>query len=351
MKLTVLLLAVAACSYGLAHDIMRLDVLQQASDTESTLLLPEDEAELSVLEQRRDELMALVEEMETEGAPEIPQSEKGPMDDGPGGAPEMTKSQKGPSDRDPAQSDKDDGPGGAPEMTKSQNGPGSGDPTAPADEQKNQTSAEKPEDKAAKDRTGLRIAAEAAVGDKAAAITAEMDEPAKLEQQAKQAKTAKDAVKADIKSAQANAEDTQGADKEAIKKLIEENVELRAKLAALQKSVQDDDKKVKKAEEEKQAESLYTMGLDELRNLNSNLKKQIGIDGHTIKRINSSTLAKMSKDDLAKLDEDLKGVMVSSKVAEAEDKADKAEDKAAKAKASTKSDEETSKSGSSKKDP
>jgi len=346
----VLLLAVAACSYGLAHDIMRLDVLQQASDTESTLLLPEDEAELSVLEQRRDELMALVEEMETGGAPEIPQSEKGPMDGGPGGAPQMTKSQKGPSDRDPAQSDKDDGPGGAPEMTKSQNGHGSGDPTAPADEQKNQTSAEKPEDKAAKDRTGLRIAAEAAVGDKAAAIRAEMEEPAKLEQQAKQAKAAKDAVKADIKSALANAEDTH-ADKEAIKKLIKENAELRAKLAALQKSVQDDDKKVKKAEEEKQAESLYTMGLDELSNLNSNLKKQIGIDSHTIKRINSSTLAKMSKDDLAKLDEDLKGVIVSSKVAEAEDKADKAEDKAAKAKASTKSDEETSKSGSSKKDP
>jgi len=256
MKLAVLLLAVAACSYGLEHDIMRLDVLQQASDTESPLLLPEDEAELSVLEQRRDELMALVEEMET----------------------------------------------------------------APADKQDDQKSGPRT-DKTAKDRTGLRIRAETAAGDKAAAITADMDEPAKLEQQAKQAKTAKDAVKADIKSAQADAEDTQGTDKEAINRLIKENVGLRAKLAALQKSVQDDHKKVKKAEEEKQAQSLYTMGLDELRNLNTKLKKQIGIDGHTIKRINPATLGKMSRDDLEALDEDLKGVIVSSKAAEAEDKA------------------------------
>merc|ERR1712216_198462 len=69
MLRTVLLVAMTASYITMAHEVSRLDTPLATASME---LLPEDEAALSLLEQKRDELMAFVEEMESAAAPVQP---------------------------------------------------------------------------------------------------------------------------------------------------------------------------------------------------------------------------------------------------------------------------------------
>merc|ERR1712086_60735 len=257
-KTFLVLLGVVACCYAEAENGMfslgepGQDV-SVPTDSAKPLLKPEDEAELSAMEDKRDHLMALVEEMETAS----------PLDE--------RKEGKSSSKKQASSSKKASGPD-----------PGKNIPK--------------------------QVKKEVAAGNKAAAKVSR--------------KRTGQAAAALTKAAVAKAK-AQGSSKDSatVKKLRRENGVLKAKLAASEQKIVEKSKKVVQVEDDKKSQGLFSMSIDQLRQMNNRMKAQIGIDKTLVKRINPPLLGKMGAKSLEALDESLKGAIAGSEAAGKKEKA------------------------------
>merc|ERR1712195_26034 len=251
-KTFLVLLGVVACCYAEAENGMfslgepGQDV-SVPTDSAKPLLKPEDEAELSAMEDKRDHLMALVEEMETAS----------PLDERKEGKSSSKKKASGP---DPGKN--------IPKQVKNEVAAG------------NKAAA-----KVSRKRTGQA----------AAALT-----------KAAVAKT----------NAQGSSKDSA-----TVKKLRRENGVLKAKLAASEQKIVEKSKKVVQVEDDKKSQGLFSMSIDQLRQMNNQMKAQIGIDKTLVKRINPPLLGKMGAKSLEALDESLKGAIAGTEAAGKKEKA------------------------------
>merc|ERR1712086_687406 len=251
-KTFLVLLGVVACCYAEAENGMfslgepGQDV-SVPTDSAKPLLKPEDEAELSAMEDKRDHLMALVEEMETAS----------PLDERKEGKSSSKKKASGPD-------------------------PGKNIPK--------------------------QVKKEVAAGNKAAAKVSR--------------KRTGQAAAALTKAAVAKAK-AQGSSKDSatVKKLRRENGVLKAKLAASEQKIVEKSKKVVQVEDDKKSQGLFSMNIDQLRQMNNQMKAQIGIDKTLVKRINPPLLGKMGAKSLEALDESLKGAIAGSEAAGKKEKA------------------------------
>merc|ERR1712028_262171 len=263
-KTFLVLLGVVACCYAEAENGMfslgepGQDV-SVPTDSAKPLLKPEDEAELSAMEDKRDHLMALVEEMETAS----------PLDERKEG---KTSSKKQASGSKKASS------------SKKASGPDPGK-NIPKQVKKEVAAGNKAAAKVSRKRTGQA----------AAALT-----------------------KAAVAKAKA-----QGSSKDSatVKKLRRENGVLKAKLAASEQKIVEKSKKVVQVEDDKKSQGLFSMSIDQLRRMNNQMKAQIGIDKTLVKRINPPLLGKMGAKSLEALDESLKGAIAGSEAAGKKEKA------------------------------
>merc|ERR1712028_69858 len=257
-KTFLVLLGVVACCYAEAENGMfslgepGQDV-SVPTDSAKPLLKPEDEAELSAMEDKRDHLMALVEEMETAS----------PLDERKEG---KTSSKKQASGSKKASS------------SKKASGPDPGK-NIPKQVKKEVAAGNKAAAKVSRKRTGQA----------AAALT-----------------------KAAVSKAKA-----QGSSKDSatVKKLRRENGVLKAKLAASEQKIVEKSKKVVQVEDDKKSQGLFSMSIDQLRQMNNQMKAQIGIDKTLVKRITPPLLGKMGAKSLEALDESLKGAIAGSEAA------------------------------------
>merc|ERR1712086_194276 len=263
-KTFLVLLGVVACCYAEAENGMfslgepGQDV-SVPTDSAKPLLKPEDEAELSAMEDKRDHLMALVEEMETAS----------PLDERKEGKSSSKKQASG--SKKASSSKKASGPD-----------PGKNIPN--------------------------QVKKEVAAGNKAAAKVSR--------------KRTGQAAAALTKAAVAKAK-AQGSSKDSatVKKLRRENGVLKAKLAASEQKIVEKSKKVVQVEDDKKSQGLFSMSIDELRQMNNQMKAQIGIDKTLVKRINPPLLGKMGAKSLEALDESLKGAIAGSEAAGKKEKA------------------------------
>merc|ERR1712086_78747 len=257
-KTFLVLLGVVACCYAEAENGMfslgepGQDV-SVPTDSAKPLLKPEDEAELSAMEDKRDHLMALVEEMETAS----------PLDE--------RKEGKSSSEKQASGSKK-----------ASSSDPGKNIPK--------------------------QVKKEVAAGNKAAAKVSR--------------KRTGQAAAALTKAAVAKAK-AQGSSKDSatVKKLRRENGVLKAKLAASEQKIVEKSKKVVQVEDDKKSQGLFSMSIGQLRQMNNQMKAQIGIDKTLVKRINPPLLGKMGAKSLEALDESLKGAIAGSEAAGKKEKA------------------------------
>merc|ERR1712195_49416 len=263
-KTFLVLLGVVACCYAEAENGMfslgepGQDV-SVPTDSAKPLLKPEDEAELSAMEDKRDHLMALVEEMETAS----------PLDERKEG---KSSSKKQASGSKKASS------------SKKASGPDPGK-NIPKQVKKEVAAGNKAAAKVSRKRTGQA----------AAALT-----------KAAVAKT----------NAQGSSKDSA-----TVKKLRRENGVLKAKLAASEQKIVEKSKKVVQVEDDKKSQGLFSMSIDQLRQMNNQMKAQIGIDKTLVKRINPPLLGKMGAKSLEALDESLKGAIAGSEAAGKKEKA------------------------------
>merc|ERR1711957_1066343 len=263
-KTFLVLLGVVACCYAEAENGMfslgepGQDV-SVPTDSAKPLLKPEDEAELSAMEDKRDHLMALVEEMETAS----------PLDERKEGKSSSKKKASG--SKKASSSKKASGPD-----------PGKNIPK--------------------------QVKKEVAAGNKAAAKVSR--------------KRTGQAAAALTKAAVAKAK-AQGSSKDSatVKKLRRENGVLKAKLAASEQKIVEKSKKVVQVEDDKKSQGLFSMSIDQLRQMNNQMKAQIGIDKTLVKRINPPLLGKMGAKSLEALDESLKGAIAGSEAAGKKEKA------------------------------
>merc|ERR1712028_233094 len=275
-KTFLVLLGVVACCYAEAENGMfslgepGQDV-SVPTDSAKPLLKPEDEAELSAMEDKRDHLMALVEEMETAS----------PLDERKEG---KTSSKKQASGSKKASSSKK--ASGSKEASGSKKA-SSSDPGKNIPKQ---------------------VKKEVAAGNKAAAKVSR--------------KRTGQAAAALTKAAVAKAK-AQGSSKDSatVKKLRRENGVLKAKLAASEQKIVEKSKKVVQVEDYKKSQGLFSMSIDQLRQMNNQMKAQIGIDKTLVKRINPPLLGKMGAKSLEALDESLKGAIAGSEAAGKKEKA------------------------------
>merc|ERR1711957_1135963 len=235
------------------------------TDSAKPLLKPEDEAELSAMEDKRDHLMALVEEMETAS----------PLDERKEG---KTSSKKKASGSKEASGSK------KASSSKKASGPDPGK-NIPKQVKKEVAAGNTAAAKVSRKRTGQA----------AAALT-----------------------KAAVAEAKA-----QGSSKDSatVKKLRRENGVLKAKLAASEQKIVEKSKKVVQVEDDKKSQGLFSMSIDQLRQMNNQMKAQIGIDKTLVKRINPPLLGKMGAKSLEALDESLKGAIAGSEAAGKKEKA------------------------------
>merc|ERR1712166_1446281 len=257
-KTFLVLLGVVACCYAEAENGMfslgepGQDV-SVPTDSAKPLLKPEDEAELSAMEDKRDHLMALIEEMETAS----------PLDERKEGKSSSKKKASG--SKKASSSKKASGPD-----------PGKNIPK--------------------------QVKKEVAAGNTAAAKVSR--------------KRTGQAAAALTKAAVAKAK-AQGSSKDSatVKKLRRENGVLKAKLAASEQKIVEKSKKVVQVEDDKKSQGLFSMSIDQLRQMNNQMKAQIGIDKTLLKRINPPLLGKMGAKSLEALDESLKGAIAGTEAA------------------------------------
>merc|ERR1711957_848966 len=275
-KTFLVLLGVVACCYAEAENGMfslgepGQDV-SVPTDSAKPLLKPEDEAELSAMEDKRDHLMALVEEMETAS----------PLDERKEG---KTSSKKQASGSKKASSSKKASGSKEASGSKKASGPDPGK-NIPKQVKKEVAAGNKAAAKVSRKRTGQA----------AAALT-----------------------KAAVAKAKA-----QGSSKDSatVKKLRRENGVLKAKLAASEQKIVEKSKKVVQVEDDKKSQGLFSMSIDQLRQMNNQMKAQIGIDKTLVKRITPPLLGKMGAKSLEALDESLKGAIAGSEAAGKKEKA------------------------------
>merc|ERR1712086_394878 len=261
-KTFLVLLGVVACCYAEAENGMfslgepGQDV-SVPTDSAKPLLKPEDEAELSAMEDKRDHLMALVEEMETAS----------PLDERKEG---KSSSKKQASGSKKASS------------SKKASGPDPGK-NIPKQVKKEVAAGNKAAAKVSRKRTGQAAATKAAVA------------------KAKAQGSSKDSA--------------------TVKKLRRENGVLKAKLAASEQKIVEKSKKVVQVEDDKKSQGLFSLSIDQLRQMNDQMKAQIGIDKTLVKRITPPLLGKMGAKSLEALDESLKGAIAGSEAAGKKEKA------------------------------
>ena len=263
-KSFLVLLGVVACCYAEAENgVFRLGEPGQdvsvPTDSAKPLLKPEDEAALSAMEDERDHLMALVEEMET----------RSPRDE-----------RKEGKSRKRARSKQED---------------------TSASKKKDTTSKKASTPDPGKD-IPKQVRKEVAAGNKAAAKVSGKE----------LAKTAAALVKA--AAAKAKAEGS-SKDSAKVKKLKKANEVLKAQLAASEQKIVDKEKKVKQVEDDKKTQGLFSLSIDQLRKMNDQMKSQIGVDESLVKKINPPLLGKMGAKSLQALDETLKGAIAGTKAA------------------------------------
>merc|ERR1712028_9779 len=275
-KTFLVLLGVVACCYAEAENGMfslgepGQDV-SVPTDSAKPLLKPEDEAELSAMEDKRDHLMALVEEMETAS----------PLDERKEG---KSSSKKQASGSKKASGSKEASGSKKASSSKKASGPDPGK-NIPKQVKKEVAAGNKAAAKVSRKRTGQA----------AAALT-----------------------KAAVAKAKA-----QGSSKDSatVKKLRRENGVLKAKLAASEQKIVEKSKKVVQVEDDKKSQGLFSMSIDQLRQMNNQMKAQIGIDKTLVKRITPPLLGKMGAKSLEALDESLKGAIAGSEAAGKKEKA------------------------------
>ena len=263
-KSFLVLLGVVACCYAEAENgVFRLGEPGQdvsvPTDSAKPLLKPEDEAALSAMEDERDHLMALVEEMET----------RSPRDE-----------RKEGKSRKRARSKQED---------------------TSASKKKDTTSKKASTPDPGKD-IPKQVRKEVAAGNKAAAKVA--------------GKGSAKAAAALVKAAAAKAK-AEGSSKDSakVKKLEKANEVLKAQLAASEQKIVDKEKKVKQVEDDKKTQGLFSLSIDQLRKMNDQMKSQIGVDESLVKKINPPLLGKMGAKSLQALDETLKGAIAGTKAA------------------------------------
>merc|ERR1712086_898710 len=269
-KTFLVLLGVVACCYAEAENGMfslgepGQDV-SVPTDSAKPLLKPEDEAELSAMEDKRDHLMALVEEMETASPLDERKEGKSSSKKQASGSKKASSSKKASGSKEASGSD-----------------PGKNIPK--------------------------QVKKEVAAGNKAAAKVSR--------------KRTGQAAAALTKAAVAKAK-AQGSSKDSatVKKLRRENGVLKAKLAASEQKIVEKSKKVVQVEDDKKSQGLFSMSIHQLRQMNNQMKAQIGIDKTLVKRINPPLLGKMGAKSLEALDESLKGAIAGSEAASKKEKA------------------------------
>merc|ERR1711957_644934 len=275
-KTFLVLLGVVACCYAEAENGMfslgepGQDV-SVPTDSAKPLLKPEDEAELSAMEDKRDHLMALVGEMETASPLDERKEGKSSSKKQASGSKKASSSKKASGSKEASGSKKASGPD-----------PGKNIPK--------------------------QVKKEVAAGNKAAAKVSR--------------KRTGQAAAALTKAAVAKAK-AQGSSKDSatVKKLRRENGVLKAKLAASEQKIVEKSKKVVQVEDDKKSQGLFSMSIDQLRQMNNQMKAQIGIDKTLVKRINPPLLGKMGAKSLEALDESLKGAIAGSEAAGKKEKA------------------------------
>jgi len=281
-KTFLVLLGVVACCYAEAENGMfslgepGQDV-SVPTDSAKPLLKPEDEAELSAMEDKRDHLMALVEEMETASPLDERKEGKSSSKKQASGSKKASSSKKASGSKEASGSKKAS-------SSKKASGPDPGK-NIPKQVKKEVAAGNKAAAKVSRKRTGQA----------AAALT-----------------------KAAVAKAKA-----QGSSKDSatVKKLRRENGVLKAKLAASEQKIVEKSKKVVQVEDDKKSQGLFSMSIDQLRQMNNQMKAQIGIDKTLVKRINPPLLGKMGAKSLEALDESLKGAIAGSEAAGKKEKA------------------------------
>merc|ERR1712166_1268307 len=269
-KTFLVLLGVVACCYAEAENGMfslgepGQDV-SVPTDSAKPLLKPEDEAELSAMEDKRDHLMALVEEMETASPLDERKEGKSSSKKKASGSKKASSSKKASGSKEASGSKKAS-------SSKKASGPDPG---------KN---------------IPKQVKKEVAAGNKAAAAL----------------------TKAAVAKAKAQCSSKDSA---TVKKLRRENGVLKAKLAASEQKIVEKSKKVVQVEDDKKSQGLFSMSIDQLRQMNNQMKAQIGIDKTLVKRINPPLLGKMGAKSLEALDESLKGAIAGTEAAGKKEKA------------------------------